>query len=723
LKLHEPTNERLLAEIAERMRVEERLRAANRTLRTINRCNEALVRATEEIELVQAICRILVEDGGMRMAWVGYREEGAAWTIRRIAHAGFDDGYLDSIDVGWADAPTGQGPTGVAIRTCEFCWIDDIATDPNFRPWRDEALRRGYGSSFALPLKSDGMAFGALTLYADRPHAFDEQTRSHFTELANDLAYGVMAIRTRADRARVEAELRRIEAYLEEGQRLTHTGSWAWNIASRENVYWSPEHYRIFGLDPAKDAQSFEKALERIVPEDRANFVQILDAAIREKKDFEVDWRIRLPDRSLRYAHSVGHPVVDKDGVVVEYVGTLVDVTEQHLARMALERENAERRRAEEELRRSEAFLAEGQRISRTGSWAWNVPTGEVSWSTEQFRIFGLDPDTTTTSYAMFVDRIHPEDRAAVEEILEKAVSDGADFQCDLRIVTPEGATKYVHSLGHLAANGAEFIGTIMDVTERRLADEALRSAVADLERASRLSTMGQLSASIAHEINQPLAAIVTNANACLRWLEAHRLDLEEARQAATRIVRDGHRAGDIVKSIRALTRKSAPEMVPLDINDVIQEVIVLMRAEFRRRDVRVETSLPSNLVSVIGDRVQLQQVVLNLIMNGIEAMADSTHRERRLEIISANDESDRVLVAVKDSGPGLDLTQTDRLFEAFFTTKPEGMGMGLSICRSIIDAHGGRLSASPNEPNGAVFQFTLPTAVGDASRVGDDAM
>jgi PAS domain S-box-containing protein len=727
LQVHEPTNERLLAEIAERVRVEEQLRAANRTLRTINRCNEALVRATEEIELAKAICRILVEDGGMRMAWVGYREENPASRIRRIAHAGFDDGYLDSIDVGWADTPEGQGPTGVAIRTCELCWADDIATDPHFLRWRDEAIRRGYGSSLALPLKSDGIAFGALTLYADLPYVFDEQMRSHFTELANDLAYGVMAIRTRADRARVEAELRRIEAYLEEGQRLTHTGSWAWNIATRENVYWSPEHYRIFGLDPAKDAQSFENALQRILPEDRANFIQILDAAILEKKSFDVDWRIPLPDGGLRYLHSVGHPVVDKDGEAVEFVGTLVDVTEQYLARSALERENAERRRAEEELRRSEAFLAEGQRISRTGSWTWSVTTGEMSWSTEHFRIFGLDPEATPPSYTVFVDRVHPEDRAAFEEMLEKAIRAGSNFQYDFRIVTPDGATKYVHSLGHLAANGArntEFIGTVMDVTERRLAEEALRSAVADLERALRLSTMGQLTASIAHEINQPLAAIVTNANACLLWLEAQRLDLEEARQAAMRIVRNGHRAGDIVRSIRALTRKSAPEMVSLDINDVIREVIALMRAEFHRHGVRIETSLSSNLEPVIGDRVQLQQVVLNLIVNGIEAIAtDSIHRQRRLVIRSAIDGSGRLLVAVEDSGPGLDLSQTDRLFEAFFTTKPEGMGMGLSICRSIIDAHGGRLWASPNLPNGAVFQFTLPAAVGEASRAGDGTL
>lgn len=719
MKPHESTEERLLAEIAERMRVEEELRAANRTLRTINRCNEALVRATEEIDLVNAICRILVEDGGIRMAWVGYREEGAAW--RRIAHAGFDDGYLDRIELWSADASITEGPTALAIRTGESCSAEDIATDPRFLNWRDEALRRGYGSSLSLPLKSEGTTFGALTLYADRAHAFDEQTRSHFTELANDLAYGVMALRTRADRARVEAELRRIEAYLGEGQRLTHTGSWAWNVASRENVYWSPEQYRIFGLDPIEDSHAFEKALQQIFPEDRAKFLDILDAAIREKKDFDVEWRFPLPDGSVRYHHSVGHPIVDKDGEVVEYVGTLVDVTEQYLAKMALERENAERRRAEEELRRSESFLAEGQRISRTGSWAWNVTTGEVSWSAEHFRIFGLDPDAATPSYAAFVDRIHPEDRPGFDDMLEKAVRDGNNFEWDFRIVMPDGATKYLHSLGHLTAYGAEnteFVGTIMDVTERRAAEEALRGALGDLERASRLNTMGQLTASIAHEINQPLAAIITNAEACLLWLEADRPDLEEARQAATRIVRNGHRAGDIIKSVRALTRKSTPEMVPLGINDVIREVIVLMGAEFRRRGVRVETSLSSGLVSVVGDRVQLQQVVLNLIMNGIEAMAHPMNGQPRLQISSTNDESGGVLVAIADSGPGLDLTRADRIFEAFFTTKPEGMGMGLSICRSIIDAHGGRLWASPNLPNGAVFQFALPATGGEAAKV-----
>ena len=333
-----------------------------------------------------------------------------------------------------------------------------------------------------------------------------------------------------------------------------------------------------------------------------------------------------------------------------------------------------------------------------------------------------MDPDATTPSYAAFVDRIHAEDRTAFEDMLEKAVRDGSNFEWDFRIVTPDGVTKYLHSLGHLSAHAqnTEFIGTVMDVSERRISEEALRGASADLERASRLSTMGQLTASIAHEINQPLAAIITNADACLLWLEADRPDLEEARQAATRVIRNGHRAGEIIKSVRALTRKSAPEMVSLDINDVIREVIVLMGGEFRRRGVRVETLLSSDLGSVIGDQVQLQQVVLNLIMNGIEAMADSAHGQRRIQIRSGNDESGGVLVAVTDWGSGS--TSRGGTGSSRPSSPPSQREWGWG-CRSAVRslmpmaADCGR----PNLPNGAVFQFILPAAGATQARHDDD--
>jgi signal transduction histidine kinase len=222
---------------------------------------------------------------------------------------------------------------------------------------------------------------------------------------------------------------------------------------------------------------------------------------------------------------------------------------------------------------------------------------------------------------------------------------------------------------------------------------------------------MGELAASIAHEVSQPLMAIVTNADTCLKWLSKDRPDLDEVRQTAERIVRAGHRAGDIIRTIRALAQKSSPEMTPFDINAAIADVLVLTRGEFGRHHVSLDTELSAGLEPVSGDRGQLQQVILNLIVNGIEAMSAITQRPRLLRVSSQTDGPGNVLIAVADTGTGLDPTMADQIFDAFFTTKPEGMGMGLSICRSIVEAHGGRLWVSPNSPQGCVFQFTLPAA------------
>ena len=257
-----------------------------------------------------------------------------------------------------------------------------------------------------------------------------------------------------------------------------------------------------------------------------------------------------------------------------------------------------------------------------------------------------------------------------------------------------------------------EFVGTVMDITERRHAEEALRNAQAELARVARLTTMGELVASIAHEINQPLAAVATNGDACLRWLNRDKPDLDEARDAASRVVRDAHRAGEVIRSLRALTKKSGPQLTRLDIHDAIEEVLALTRGELQRHGVVLHTDLAAGDRPVLGDRVQLQQVLLNLIMNGIQAMAAVTDRRRELTVSVARAEPDRVQVAVEDTGPGLDPAIAQRIFEPFFTTKSDGLGMGLSICRSIIEAHGGHLWASPRAPHGTAFHFTIPIAV-----------
>jgi PAS domain S-box-containing protein len=376
--------------------------------------------------------------------------------------------------------------------------------------------------------------------------------------------------------------------------------------------------------------------------------------------------------------------------------------------------ENRDRKRAEDELRRSEASLIDAQQISHTGSWRWTIDTGEVRASSEHFRIFGFDPTTTQLSYATFVERIAPDDRAAFEDVLARAVRQRTRFQYEYRILLPDGSVKHLQSMGRpdvTVSGEPEYVGVVMDVTERRQAEEALRDAQAELTRVARLTTMGELAASIAHEINQPLAAIVSNGSAGLRWLNRETPDLDEAREALSRMVSDGQRAGDVIRGLRALTKKSGLRLTTLDIDDTIREVLALTHSEVQRHGVVLRTTLAAGDRPAVGDRVQLQQVLLNLILNGIDAMKGVTDT-KELTVSSTLAEPGSVLVSVEDSGPGLDPAIAERIFEPFVTTKADGLGMGLSICRSIIDAHGGRLWASPRVPHGTDLRFTVPTVV-----------
>ncbi len=377
-----------------------------------------------------------------------------------------------------------------------------------------------------------------------------------------------------------------------------------------------------------------------------------------------------------------------------------------------------ERKRAEDALRQSEMYLAEAQRISRTGSFGWRVANGELFWSEEIFRIFEYDR-ATKPALELVLQRTHPEDRAAVQRLLERVSDDGKDWELERRLLMPDGSVKYIHAVAH-AVNDApgklEFVGAVMDVTATRRAEEQLNLARAELARVTRVTTVGELTAAIAHEVNQPLTGLVTSGNACLRWLAGETPDLEAARRAVERMINDGSRAGEVIGRIRAMVRKSPPRRDTLNINETIMEVIALIRSEVQRNCISLRTELSNDLPLVPGDRIQLQQVVLNLIVNAIEAMSGVSHLQRELSVASVQDGSNGVLVTVRDSGTGLDRTSLDRLFEAFYTTKADGMGMGLAISRTIIEAHGGQLWAAPNEPQGAIFRFRLPTDGGEAS-------
>jgi len=365
----------------------------------------------------------------------------------------------------------------------------------------------------------------------------------------------------------------------------------------------------------------------------------------------------------------------------------------------------------EEKLQRSEAYLAEAQRLSHTGSFGWRPSTGEIFWSEETFRIFQYDR-TTIPTWELVLQRVHPEEAALVKRTIERASQNGKDFEHEYRLVIPEGAIKHVNIVAHALndeSEGIEFVGAVMDVSDRRRAEEALRQAQADLAHVNRATTMGELTASLAHEVNQPIAAAVTNANTCLRWLTRDHPDVEEARAAAMRIVKDGTRAADIVSRIRLLFKKGEPRRELVDVNEVIQEMIILLRGEATRYSISIRAELATDLPQVTGDRVQFQQVLMNLMINGIDAMKD-VDGTREISIKSQPAENEQLLVSVSDTGVGLPLQQADQIFNAFFTTKPHGTGMGLRISRSIVESHGGRLWAANNSPRGASFCFTLPT-------------
>jgi PAS domain S-box-containing protein len=630
----------------------------------------------------------------------------------------------------------------------------------------------------------------------------------------------VGAVMDTTESKRVEKKLRRSEESLLEAQKLSHTGSWRHDVASGAVVV-SPEIYRIHGIKPDDDASNAEFFFSEFHPEDRKRVVELFERAEIEKTEFQVDYRIVLPDGTIKHLHTTGHPILNESGDLAEFVGTAMDVTAA--------------KQAEEALRRSESYLADAQRLTRTGSWAWNVATRQsVYWSQENFRLFGFDPEGGIPSDEAFYQRIHPEDRDRLRRgtILER-LDEGAHFDVDFRIVLPGGAIKYVRSTGHPVRNISgdllEYVGTSIDVTERKRgeqaihllaavvesshdaivskdldgiisswnkgaerlfgyaaeeavgqnitliippdrrdeeraiierltrgervdhfetvrmrkdgslldvaltispmkdaagrivgasklarditerkrAEEALRQAQADLAYMSRVTTMGELTASLAHEIRQPISAALTSAKTCLRWLGRDEPDVAKACETASRIVKDVTRAADIIGRISSLFKKGALQRELVDVNELIREMIVLLRSEASRYSISIRTELAEGPPKVMADRVQLQQVFMNLMLNGIDAMKETSGGSELAIKSEAGD--GQLLISVSDTGVGLPSEQADEIFRAFFTTKDNGTGMGLPISRSIIESHGGRLWATTNAGPGATLQFTLP--------------
>jgi PAS domain S-box-containing protein len=370
-----------------------------------------------------------------------------------------------------------------------------------------------------------------------------------------------------------------------------------------------------------------------------------------------------------------------------------------------------ERTQSNSALRRSEEFLAKGQLLSSSGTFSWRVATDEVTSSEQYYRIFGLDPAMPVT-FELICSRVHPEDFPSLSKMIERARADGSGFDCEHRLLMPDHSVKYVNMVAH-ATRGQdgqlEYIGAVQDVTQRHLSEEALSKARSDLARVARVTSLGALTASIAHEVNQPLSGIITNAGTCLRLLAAQPPNIEGAIETARRTIRDGNRASEVITRLRALFTKKDVTTELVDLNEATQEVIALSLRELQRNRVILQPEFADDLPPIAGDRVQLQQVILNLLLNASDAMSSVNDRPRQLVIRTGPDEVDHVRLTVQDAGVGFEPQGVDKLFEAFYTTKSGGMGIGLSVSRSIIESHHGRLWATPNNGPGATFSFSIP--------------
>jgi PAS domain S-box-containing protein len=541
-------------------------------------------------------------------------------------------------------------------------------------------------------------------LESEAPGEAEARLRRHdgeyrwFLERANPLRdetgkivkwYGVNTDIT--DRKRAEEELRRSEAFLNQAQHLTATGSLWWEVATGE-VIWSDETFRLMDV-PKTVRPTVELALSRVHPEDLALVREKVDRSAREGVNMDFEPRLLMPDGSVKHVHVLLQNVA-LDSRTPEFVGALTDITE--------------RKRTEAELRRAYDHLREAQRLSQTGSFTADLERDEHHWSDEFYRICEFEPGSTVTIQKLG-EIVHPEDLALYEGAIGRAMA-GTDPDFYFRIVTSRGVVKHLRGFAHRIADRPVFVGAVQDVTASKMAQEALNKAGAELARVSRVTALSALTASIAHEINQPLSGIITNAGTCLRMLDAAPPDIDGARETARRTIRDGNRASDVITRLRALFSKREFTLESLDLNEAAREVIALSSNDLQRNRIVLQSEFADDLPFVTGDRIQLQQVILNLLRNASDAMVDVHDRPRQLLITTEGEDSDRVRLSVRDAGVGLSPQSLNSLFDAFYTTKSGGMGIGLFVSRSIIEKHHGRLWAEPNPGGpGATFSFSVP--------------
>jgi PAS domain S-box-containing protein len=639
--------------------IEDRKRAED----ALRQSEAALTRARQELQLTIDTVPVLM---------LRHRADGVIDFVNQVGRS-----YSGLVSTNWSKR-TSSATHPDDVARLEAAWDAALATG---QPFETEArLRRADGEyrwfvTRRVPLRNgdgDVVAWYAAAYDVEDQKRAEDALRQSETQLARaerELRLTLDSIPTLAWRARPDG----FAEYLNQ-RWLDYTG-----LSREQALGW--------------DWQS------AIHPDDRQGLHDGWLKMLETEQPSELEARMRRFDGEYRWFMFRINALRDEAGSLVAWYGTNTDIED--------------RKRAESALQRTAAYLEETQKLSATGSFAWDVATGRRFWSDQTYRIMGFDR-RAKPNVDQLIGRVHPDDRAVAQQQIDDAARGANNLDYEIRLLMPDGKIKHLNVLAHrvrFESGVEEIVGALIDNTEMRKSQEALNAAQSALAHASRVATLGEISGTIAHEVNQPLAAIVANGQACLRFLRRENPDLDDVRGAVEWIVKDGNRAAEVIQRVRGLLKKADAERVPVDINEIINEVAALLQRELAAKYVTPRLQLAPAIPLSVGDRVQLQQVIINLVMNGVEAMQGVTSRPHALEIRSYEDEGQQVVVAVKDSGVGLTAETADRLFDAFFSTKPSGLGIGLSICRSIVQDHGGRLWATHNNGGpGATFQFALPS-------------
>ena len=673
----------LLIDIDDRKRVEAQLAGEKHLL-------EMVAAGGPLTDVLTALCRF-VEDTAADCKCGVYLIDWSGPTFHTGAAPSMPATFNDALEGLTVEAAA--GPCALAALTGSQVIAEDLGSDLHWQQSliRPLALGHGLRAQWSTPICSrDGRVLGTFAIFQDHP--------SSPTQVQQDLITQVTHIASIAiERALADEALRSSERNLS----LTINTIPTFISVSRPDgtvlsVNQAALDYHGITLE---DVQKEDFRTRFFHPDELERLREERKEALKRPLPFEYEQRALGKDGKYRWFLVRCNPLLDDQGRIDRWYATAFDIEGQ--------------KQAQEDLRRSEAFLAEAQRLTSIGSFSWLVATNEITWSEELYRIYEFDPGIKIT-LEIIRTRVHPEDLALYEKMVEQARNGADDFEWQYRLLMPDQSIKHMHAVAQAMRdpNGQlEYIAAVRDVTARRLSDEALDKARSELAHVARVMSLGALTASIAHEVSQPLSGIITNASTCMRMLDAEPPNVDGAKETAKRTIRDGRRAAEVITRLRALFSRKDVIIEPVDLNETTREVIALSRSELERNRVIVRPTLTDNLPLVKGDRVQLQQVILNLLRNASDAMSTVYNRPRMLLIRTEQCADATVQLSVQDVGRGFGAESLNRIFEAFYTTKADGMGIGLAVSRSIIENHHGRLWATPNKGPGVTFSFSIPCA------------